>query len=240
MISSAHGCHRSGKLRYETRVRCSCEGHKKKYQDSDCEKWIGDNDFVYHDVKVDTTVPSHQGVSISPEMNLREGIEQTRKYVGPNRVQCTEMPCMMDLAPVKTWFGVSHPLKMAAKEFMERLPKLGVVTFVCLIFVFVSVFVLGIESVLIKCQAIPSVAGIILLSQCVATFIILICAFVLATWMCIFYSRDDDEYRTVRALFLVVLSVTFLYLPMFTREIAKMTEDCPEEEVTRLGNNTST
>ncbi|XP_070536688.1 uncharacterized protein [Ptychodera flava] len=223
-------------LRYDAKVRCSCEGHKKKYQDSDCEKWIGDNDFVYHDVKVEPPYQVKKCQSV-PEMNLTKGIEQTRKYVGPNRVQCTEMPCMMDLQPVKTWFGVSSSVRLALKDFTERMPKLGVVAMSCVVIVFFWLFVLAIESVLIECEPISSSTGIAMLVQCIAIFLILICAFSLATWLCIFYSRNDDEYRTVRALFLVVLSMMFIYMSTFAKEISKMTEDCPHPEINDVPSN---
>ncbi|XP_070536685.1 uncharacterized protein [Ptychodera flava] len=131
-------------LRYDAKVRCSCKGHKNKHEDADCEKWIGDNDFVFHDVTVDPPYQvTKEGQSV-PEMNLTKGIEQTRKYVGPYRLQCTEMPCMMDLQPVKTWFGVSNSVRLTLKDFTERMPKLGVVAMSCVVIVFFWLFVLTI------------------------------------------------------------------------------------------------
>ncbi|XP_070536742.1 uncharacterized protein [Ptychodera flava] len=215
-------------LRYEARVRCSCKGHKNRHQDADCEKWIGDNDFVYHAVKV---IPPYQlevtkqGQSV-PEMNLTKGIEQTRRYAGPGQVQCSEMPYMMDLQPVKTWFGVSNSVKIAAENFLERMPKLGVVAFVCMVIVFIWLFLLLIQSALIDCKAISTLAGIAMLVQSIIIFIFLLCGFSLATWLCIFYSTTDIEYRNVRALFLVVASFMFLYMPIFAREISTMADGC--------------
>ncbi|XP_070536689.1 uncharacterized protein [Ptychodera flava] len=224
-------------LRYDAKVRCSCKGHKKKYQDADCEKWIGDNDFVFHDIKVYPPYQVTKECQSVPEMNLRKGIEQIRKYVGPNRVQCTEMPCMMNLQPVKTWFGVSNSVRLTLKDFTERMPKLGVVAMSCVVIVFFWLFVLAIESVLIECESISSSTGIAMLVQCIAIFLILICSFSLATWLCIFYSRNGDEYRNVRALFLVVISMMSIYMSIFAKEISKMTEDCPHPVINDVPSN---
>ncbi|XP_077993940.1 uncharacterized protein LOC144447734 [Glandiceps talaboti] len=217
-------------LRYDAKVRCSCQGHIDKHEGLDEEKWIGDNDdFVYHNVKVN---PPYQVKKDDETKEMDFSVEhvKARKYTGLNRAQCKEMSSMMNMLPVRVWFGVSN-MFMNVREFKERLPRLGVIAFSCAVVVFLWVFAVGLQSALYDCRWIYSMTGAAVLAQCVVIFVIILCAFAMATWLCIFYSRTDEEYRNVRALFLVVFSLMFVFLPFFTSEVAKIgnAEPCVPE-----------
>ncbi|XP_070537068.1 uncharacterized protein [Ptychodera flava] len=143
-------------FRYKARVRCSCEGHisntgsekwigeitpeasgryifegyRRKIKDTDCEKCIGDDDFVYHDVKVCPPYACRTRNKSKSGQNDNHGykVARKRKYVGSNEIQCTEMPYMMDLKPLKTWFRVSSSYKILGVfgDVFKSMPKLGI------------------------------------------------------------------------------------------------------------------
>ncbi|XP_070537067.1 uncharacterized protein [Ptychodera flava] len=237
-------------LRYEARVRCSCEGHISKIKDTDCEKWIGeiiqeasgrysfeghgskikdgdcekcicDDDYVYHDVIVDPPYQTKEESESVKNNNHRDNVERERKYTGPDKIQCTVMPFVMDMKPLKTWFNVSRMYKIRGVfgNLFKSMPKLGVVAFVLVVVVFLWLFPLYIQNAVFKCIAIQSSKGIAMLVQLVIITLMVICSASIATMMCILYSRTDREYRNVRALFLVVASLLFLFLPLFGKEV---------------------
>ncbi|XP_070556479.1 uncharacterized protein [Ptychodera flava] len=66
-------------LRYEAMVRCCCKGHQSTNKNTDSENRIDDDNFVYHDVKVN---PPYQASEVN-QSAPSENVEQNEVEVDP-------------------------------------------------------------------------------------------------------------------------------------------------------------